>query len=292
MEFRQLEYFIQICKEGSFTKAAEVLMVSQPTLSQQIRLLEQDFGTPLFDRVGRGIEINDAGKILFEKGIAVMRLIEDSREETSELINTQKNEMIIGIFPSDLTYLMPRFVQFNEQYPDISIKFVDMEDTSGQIQQNKINIGISADLEPNKQIDCIHLFNEELALVVSKDHPWAEKVEIPFRELEKLPNVMFVKDTKLRKKLDDYINKTGISLFLNVETTSTSTLLNMVHLGVGVTIMSLRLVESYNCPNIKIIRLIDPKPIREVKLYMHKDKLMSHRVRTFTNHFPEFTKDL
>ncbi|MDQ0877622.1 LysR family cyn operon transcriptional activator [Paenibacillus sp. V4I3] len=292
MEFRQLEYFIQICKEGSFTKAAEVLMVSQPTLSQQIRVLEQEFGTPLFDRVGRGIEINEAGKILYEKGISVMQLIKDSRIETSELINGQKLEMIIGIFPSDLTYLMPRFVQFNEEYPNISIKFVDMEDTSGQLLQNKIDIGISADLEPNKHIDCIHLFNEELALVVSKDHPWAEKVEIPFRELEKLPNVLFVKDTKLRKKLDDYINKTGISLFLNVETTSTSTLLNMVHLGVGATIMSLRLVESYNCPNIKIIRLIDPKPTREVKIYMHKDKLMPYTARSFINYIPEFTKDL
>lgn len=292
MEFRQLEYFIQIYKEGSFTKAAEVLMVSQPTLSQQIRLLEQEFGTPLFDRVGRGIEINEAGKILYEKGISVMQLIKDSRIETSELINGQKNELIVGIFPSDLIYLMPRFVQFNEQYPNISIKFVDMEDKSGPLLQNKIDIGISTDLESNKQIDGIHLFYEELALVVSKDHPWAEKVEIPFRELEKLPNVLFVKDTELRKKLDDYINKTGISLFLNVETTSTSTLLNMVHLGVGVTIMSLRLVESYNCPNIKIIRLIDPKPTREVKLYMHKDKLMPHPVRTFINHIKEFTKDL
>lgn len=292
MEFRQLEYFIQICKEGSFTKAAVVLMVSQPTLSQQIRLLEQEFGTPLFDRVGRGIEITEAGTILFEKGIAVMRLIEDSRKETFELRNIQKNGITIGIFPSDLTYLMPRFVQFNEQYPNISIKFVDMEDNPGQLLQNKIDIGISTDLESNKQIDSIHLFYEELALVVSKDHPWADKVVIPFRELEKLQNIFFVKDTKIRKKLDDYINKTGISLFLNVETTSTSTLLNMVHLGVGVTIISLRLVETYNCPNIKIIRLIDPTPTREVKLFMHKDKMMPPTVRTFISHIQEFTKDL
>ncbi|WP_063860182.1 LysR family transcriptional regulator [Paenibacillus sp. Soil724D2] len=292
MEFRQLEYFIQICKEGSFTKAAEVLMVSQPTLSQQIRVLEKEFGTPLFDRVGRGIEINEAGKILLEKGIEVMMLIEDSRKETSELINIQKNEMIIGILPSDLTYLKPRFDHFHEQYPNISIKFVDLEDNPGQLLENKINIGMSTDLEPNKHIDSIHLFNEELALVVSKEHPWAEKLEIPFRELEKLETILFVKDTKLRKQLDAYTNKTGISLHLNVEATSPSTLLNMVHLRVGEAILSHRLVKSYNCPNIKIIRLIDPKPTREIKLFIRKDKLMPHTVRTFINHIPEFTKDL
>ncbi|WP_240702899.1 LysR family transcriptional regulator [Cohnella luojiensis] len=290
MEFRQLEYFIQICKSGSFTKAAEVLMVSQPTLSQQIRLLEQEYGTPLFDRVGRGIEINEAGKILFEKGIAVMKLIEDSRIETSKL--SQNNEMIIGILPSDLIYLMPRFSQFHEQHLDISINFVDLEDIPGQLLQNTIDIGISTDLEPNKHIDSIHLFNEELALVVSKDHPWAEKLVIPFRELEKLQTVLFVKDTKLRKQLDAYINKTGVSLYLNVETTSTSTLLNMVRFRVGVTIDSLRLVESYNCPYTKIIRLIDPTPTREIKLFIRKNKLMLHKVRTFINHIPEFTNDL
>ncbi len=75
MVIRQLEYFIQICKVGSFTKAAEVLMVSQPTLSQQIRLLEHEFGVSLFDRVGRGIEITEAGKILFQKSIAIMGMI-------------------------------------------------------------------------------------------------------------------------------------------------------------------------------------------------------------------------
>lgn len=83
--FRQLECFIQICKAGSFTKAAEVLMISQPTLSQQIRFLEVEVGTPLFQRVGRGVKITADGEILYEKALSVMRLIEESKKETHEL---------------------------------------------------------------------------------------------------------------------------------------------------------------------------------------------------------------
>ncbi|MGO4273382.1 LysR family transcriptional regulator substrate-binding protein [Paenibacillus sp. TAF58] len=81
-------------------------------------------------------------------------------------------------------------------------------------------------------------------------------------------------------------------MHLNVEATSTSTLLNMVHLEVGATILSLPLVESYNCPNIKIIRLIDPIPTRKIKLFILKDRLKPPKVRTFINHIPEFMKDL
>lgn len=290
VEFRQLEYFIQICKEGSFTKAAEVLMVSQPTLSQQIRLLEQEFDIPLFDRVGRGIEINEAGKILFEKGIAVMQLIEESRKETYDLKNIERNDLVIGILPGDLTYLMPRFSKFHELYPNISLKFVDLEDSTGQLLQNKIDIGISTDLKSNKHIESIHLFNEELVLVVSEDHPWAEKLVIPFRELENLQTVLFVKDTKLLNRLNDYTKIKGISLQPNIEATSALMLLYMVHFRVGVTILSLPLVETYNRPTIKIIRLINPKPTREIKLVYNKDKLMPHTVRTFINYIPEFTK--
>ncbi|ASJ54783.1 hypothetical protein BP422_15120 [Brevibacillus formosus] len=228
MVIRQLEYFIQICKAGSFTKAAEVLMVSQPTLSQQIRLLEHEFGVSLFDRVGRGIEITEAGKILFQKSIAIMEMIEEARKEVSQLKHSKRNDLIIGISSSDLIYLKPRIYKFQEQYPFISIKLTDLQDNTKQLLRNKIDVGISIYLKTCNQVESIHLFDEELVLVVSEDHPWAEKSVIPFRMLTNLQTILFVKDFKMRKILYEYAKKLGISLYISVETTSTSNLLNMV----------------------------------------------------------------
>lgn len=191
--FKQLECFIQICKKGSFSKASKVLMVSQPTLSQQIRYLEAEVGTPLFERVGRGVKITAAGEILYEKALSVMRLIEESKKETYHLHNARTNKLLIGISPMDLLYLMPCFSKFHEQYPDITLKFVGAEDASKLLLDFKIDIGITDDYEPNKEIHAMHLFKEEQALVVYADHPWADKTVISFQQLEELECALFVR---------------------------------------------------------------------------------------------------
>ncbi|MDF2653276.1 MAG: LysR family transcriptional regulator, partial [Paenibacillus sp.] len=184
--FRQLECFIQICKEGSFTKAADVLMISQPTLSQQIRFLEVEVGTPLFERVGRGIKITADGEILYEKALSVMRLIEESKKETYELHNARANKLSIGISPMDFFYFIPRFLKFHEQYPDITLKFASTENTSQQLLNSSIDIGITDNYDLNKEIHMMHLYKEEQALVVYADHPWADRTFVSFQELEDL----------------------------------------------------------------------------------------------------------
>ncbi|MCD9026156.1 LysR family transcriptional regulator [Cohnella silvisoli] len=281
MELRQLDYFIQICKEGSFTKAAEVLMVSQPTLSQQIRVLEGEYCTPLFYRVGRGIQITEAGQILFDKGLSVKQLIEESRKEIYELKNIQRGELTIGVLPGDLFYLMPHFAQFREQYPDISLKFVETVDFSEQVLQNKIDIGITTGSEQNKHTDSIHLTKEEQVLIIAENHPWAENATIPFRELQHLDTVLFFQSTMCREFIDSYVMKSGITLNSTIVAVSSSSILSMVNHGYGVALLSLPLVESYNHPKIKIIRLTDPTPTREIKLSYHKNKFRKHTVRTF-----------
>ncbi|WP_063891788.1 LysR family transcriptional regulator [Paenibacillus sp. Soil787] len=281
MELRQLDYFIQICKEGSFTKAAEVLLVSQPTLSQQIRVLEDEYCTPLFDRVGRGIQITKAGQILLDKGLSVKQLIEESRIEIYELKNIQRGEITIGVLPGDLFYLMPHFAQFREQYPDISLKFVETEDFSEQLLQNKIDIGLTTGSEQNKHIDSIHLTKEEQVLIVSENHPWAERAIIPFRELQNLDTVLFFQSTMCREIIDSYAMKLGMTLNSTIVTVSSSSLLSMVHHGYGAALLSLPLVESYDHSKVKIIRLTDPTPTREIKLSYRKNTFQKLTVRTF-----------
>lgn len=281
MELRQLDYFIHICKEGSFTKAAEVLMVSQPTLSQQIRVLENEYCTPLFYRVGRGIQITEAGQILLDKGLSVKQLIEESRIEIYELKNIQRGDLTIGVLPGDLFYLMPIFDQFREQYPDISLNFVEIEDFSEQLLQNKIDIGITTGSEQNKHTDSIHLTKEEQVLIIAENHPWAEKKMISFRELQHLDTVLFFQSTMCREIIDSYAMKLGMTLNSTIVAVSSSSLLSMVHHRYGAALISLPLVESYNHPKVKIIRVTDPTPTREIKLSYRKNKFPKLAVRTF-----------
>lgn len=268
--FRQLECFIQICKEGSFTKAAEVLMISQPTLSQQIRFLEGEVGTPLFERAGRGVKITAAGEILNEKALSVMRLIEESRKETYELRNARANKLSIGISPMDFFYLIPRFLKFHERYPDIALKFASAENTSQQLLNSSIDIGIADNHDPNKDIQMMHLHKEEQALVVYADHPWSDRAFISFQELEDLETSLFVSDISLIEQLHAFSPKIAKSLQSKFESTSTAILLIMVLQKMGVAILPASLIENSFSQQLKIIRLADPTPVREIKLIFKK----------------------
>lgn len=268
--FRQLECFIQICKEGSFTKAAEVLMTSQPTLSQQIRFLEEEVGTPLFERVGRGVKITADGEILYEKALSVMRLIEESKKETYELRYARANKISIGISPMDFFCLIPRFLKFHEQYPDITLKFANIENTSQQLLNSSIDIGINDNYNPNKEIHMMHLYKEEQALVVYADHPWADRTLVSFQELEDLESFLFVGDISLIEHLQTFSAKIAKSLQSKFESSSTAILISMVLQKMGVAILPASLIENFSGQQLKMIRLVDPTPIREIKLIFKK----------------------
>lgn len=290
--FRQLEYFIQICKEGSYTKAAEALMISQPTLSQQIRFLEGEVGTPLFERDGRGVKITAAGEILYQKALFVMRLIEESKKETYELRNARTNKLLIGISSMAFFCLIPRLLKFHEQYPDITLKFASVDNTSQQLLNGSIDIGITDNHEPNKEIHMMHLYKEELALVVYEDHPWADRTVISFQELEDLESALFVRDISVIEQLHTFSDKITKSLQSKFESTSAEILLFMVMHKMGVAILPASLIESFFGQKLKMIRLVDPTPVREIKLIFKKHHYNNPSVQTCIDFFLEQSKKL
>ncbi|MDQ0113262.1 LysR family transcriptional regulator [Paenibacillus harenae] len=292
--FRQLECFIQICKEGSFTKAAEVLMISQPTISQQIRFLEVEVGSPLFERAGRGVKITADGEILYEKALSVMRLIEESKKETHELRNARarENKLSIGISPMDFFSLIPRFLKFHEQYPDITLKFASAENTSQQLLDSSIDIGITDNHDLNKEIHMMHLYKEEQALVVYADHPWADRTFVSFQELEDLESSLFVGDISLIEHLHTFSAKIAKSLQSKFESTSTAILLSMVLQKMGVAILPASLIENFSGQQLKMIRLVDPTPVREIKLIFKKVHYNNPSVQKCIDFFLEQSKQV
>ncbi|WP_127492787.1 LysR family transcriptional regulator [Paenibacillus glycanilyticus] len=268
--FRQLECFIQICKEGSFTKAADALLISQPTLSQQIRFLESEVGAPLFERFGRGVKITADGQILYKKALSVMRLIEESKKETHELRYARVNKLSIGISPTYFFRLASRFLEFHEKHPDIALKFSSAENTTQQLLNDRIDIGVADQYYPNKEIQMTHLYKEEQALIVYEDHSWADRTSMSFQELEDLESSLIVGDTRLI----DYIHASSAKISKNLlsmfESTSTEILLSMVLQKMGVAILPASIMEGFPGMQLKMIRLVGPTPVREIKLVYKK----------------------
>ncbi|WP_309484769.1 LysR family transcriptional regulator [Lysinibacillus boronitolerans] len=121
MEIRHLHYFMAVCEELHFTKAAEKLGISQPTLSQQIRVLEDELGMPLFDRIGKKIVVTEAGSLLFSYTIEVFNTLQNVKDSIKDLQALEGGQISIGIMPSDLDYRITQLViDFHQKFPKVN----------------------------------------------------------------------------------------------------------------------------------------------------------------------------
>lgn len=292
--FRQLECFIQICEEGSFARAAESLLISQPALSQQIRYIEAEFGTPVFKRAGRGVKLTAAGQILYEKARSVMELIDESKTETYELNYPRANQLSlsIGISPFDCPYLMPLFLKFHKQNPAIALHFVNIENGYGDLRNRHIDIAFSDCSELNKELYAVHVYKEEQALIVYADHPWADRTTISLHELEQIDSDVFVSDTNTEELMQTSGFETAKPPQTKFQSTSSTIILYMVIQKMGVAILPISFLESSACSKVKVIRFLDPIPAREVKLIVQKDRFIEPAIQNFISYFLEPAKSL
>lgn len=127
MELKQLEYFMTLSQELHFTRAAEKLSITQPSLSQQIRLLEHEIGMPLFDRVGKKTMLTEAGRALLHHGYNVFHELSQARAVISELQALKRGTLKIGALLTVVNYLLPPTVmRFHNSYPNVEFSVLGL----------------------------------------------------------------------------------------------------------------------------------------------------------------------
>lgn len=171
MEFRLLEYFMAVCEELHFTKAATKLGISQPTLSQQIQLLEGRMGTMLFRRVGKKNYLTEAGQTLKEHTLRIFHELEQAQTEINELKGMQRGKLRIGCSGNHL--LTRTLLSFHMKVPGVSLSILELttEETKQGLLANKLDLGIVFLPLNDDQIISKELYTEELSLAVGLEHP-------------------------------------------------------------------------------------------------------------------------
>ena len=292
MELRQLEYFITVCEELHFTRAAEKLNIAQPTLSQQIKVLEGEIGIPLFDRIGKKTALTEAGKILFKHSKQVFYELEQAQAAIGELNGLERGRLTIGSLLTCMNYLLPpALVRFKELYPNIelSVQGLRTEEIERSIMENELDLGLTFLPNGNNELDEISLYTEELALAVSKGHPLARNTVINFNETSNIPLILMPENYQLRQLIEGCALTSGITIKPTLELTTLESIIQMTEKGVGATILPLPYLEHLNNQNIKIVKLLDPTPRRKIGIIYRKDKFMCTATRTFIG---EVTKAL
>lgn len=293
MELRQLEYFMAVCKELHFTRAAESLNISQPSLSQQIKHLEGVLGTPLFDRMGRKIAMTEAGEILLAHSKQIFYELEQARAALQDLNGLQRGKLTIGSLITCTNYLLPpAILEFKRLYPNVELSVLGMRSgkITEKVMENELDIGISFLPVKNEEIESIPLFTEELSLAVPSDHPLAMLEEINMSLLEDVPIVSLPKDYCLRRLIDKSCAEIGITLKPTLEMTTLDSVIQMVNEGIGVTILPKPYLDFMKNENVTTVKLINPTPKREVGFIYRKDKFMCHITKKFIHQIEEMSQ--
>lgn len=283
MDFRLLEYFLAVCEELHFTKAAVQLGISQPTLSQQIRLLEERVGMPLFQRIGKRNYLTEAGQTLKEHALNIFHELEQAQSEINELKGMQRGRLTIGCSGNHL--LTRTLISFHQKQPGISISVVELatEETRAGLLANKLDLGVVFLPLEDEQLVSKELYTEELCLAVAKQHHLAAAEAVKLDQLTEVPLILFPEKFLVRQMVDSYSAQAGVQLQPAFELSTMDSMLQMVRLGVGATILPRSYLVQGSDPSICTVPIVEPVPQKKVGIVYRKQTFLSTAMLAFIN---------
>jgi len=239
-----IRVFLTVVDKKSFSKAAKALFLTQPAISFQIQMLEEYYGTRLFDRVSRNISLTQAGHLLLGYANNMTKLQSELEREMQELTGTIKGRLLIGASTTIGEYIVPYLLgAFKKKYPEVelSLEVGNSEDIETKIHDTSLDIGLVEGPVTVKDIEKELFLKDQMVLVVSHDHPWAQQDKISVFELDKFPFVSREKGSGTRIETEQHLKKTGFSannLKVIMELGSTSAIKAAVESGLGMSIIS------------------------------------------------------
>ncbi|SMG55265.1 LysR family transcriptional regulator [Paenibacillus aquistagni] len=284
MELKQLEYFMTLSQELHFTRAAEKLGITQPSLSQQIRLLEHEVGMPLFDRVGKKTMLTEAGRALLHHGYNVFHELSQARAVISELQGLKRGTLKIGALLTVVNYLLPPTVMgFHNSYPNVELSVLGLRtgDIYNGLLQNELDLGIVFLPMEHEDLETIPLYKENLALAVAVDHPIAQAAFVTLDILKETPSVLLPNTYFLRQIINEQCRSLAFTPQPVLEMTTMESIVTMVSKGVGVTILPKGYLDYINNSYICTIPLKNPLLTTQIGVVYRKNKHLCAASRVF-----------
>jgi LysR family hydrogen peroxide-inducible transcriptional activator len=191
MELEQLRHFLKVAETGNFTRAAEAVGLSQPALSRSIARLEEELGQPVFERQTRQVTLTDAGRSLHARAQQIVALADDAKAEICD--DGQTGRIRVGAIPTIAPFFLPEFLRdLCRRFPRATV--IVEEETTGdllhKLADGVIDLALLVRPVEAKYLQMEDLFEEELLLVMSSDHPLRDKRQVRLADIESLPFVL------------------------------------------------------------------------------------------------------
>ena len=290
LELRHLRYLLAVAEHGNFTRAAEELHISQPTLSQQVRQLERTLGTQLLDRTGRTVRLTDAGEAFAGHARGALRDLAAAERAVHDVQDLSRGHLRLAVTPTFTAYLVgPLTAELQLRHPDVTLAV--QETTQDRIEAgllaDEFDLGVAFRGHHLPGVTATALFTETLTLVTGARHP-AAAADAPLRvqELTDQQLALLSGDFATRGHIDGYLEQYGVTPRISVEANSIQALTEVVQRTPLATVLPDAVTHDH--PHLTPVPLDPPLPTRTVALLERADAYRSAAARAFTR----LTRDL
>ncbi|MEH7385949.1 LysR family transcriptional regulator [Bacillus sp. JJ1521] len=284
MDFQQLHNFRVLSEVENITKAAKILSLTQSALSKSIARLEEDVGVPLFDRNSRGVSLNAYGHIFLEHANHALQEMADAQEKIQKMVDPNKGVVSFGFIPSLRPSFVPNLIQqFLKETPNV--RFQLSQGVTGEIisklESTEVDIVFCSPQDRVENISTISIINEELFLVVPKNHPLSNSTLVNLYEVANEPFVHYHKDLPLRQVIDKFCQQAGFLPKVEIEGSEDEIISGLVAANCGVALIPY--TSSIDMTKVSILRVQEPKCSRVIEMAWRSNSYMSPAVEQFKN---------
>lgn len=263
MDLRQLRYFLQIADSGSLSRASEILRIAQPSLSLQLKALEDELGAALLIRHPRGVTPTDLGLLLCDHARKILREVEHAKDAIQSQIETPLGKVIVGLPTSACRGLTVPFMEaLGEQYPSIQLHIV--ESMTGfldeWIRSGRLDVAVLYDPRPSEHVFTTDILTEELHLLASPTAGFSASEEVPFREIWRLPLVLPGASNVLRSLIEQMTVRAGLNPGPIQDCDSLPSILELVKQGHFSIMPRFAATAEIERAEIMALRMCDPTP--------------------------------
>ncbi|WP_029525073.1 transcriptional regulator CynR [Polaromonas glacialis] len=282
MEIRQLRYFLDIAQTEHLTQSAQNLFVTQSTLSHGLRQLEQELNVTLFDRLGRGLKLSQAGAEFRVYATRALKEIEAGRMALADLSGLQSGKLTVGAFPTFLNTVVPATVAaFSQAHPGVMVEVRDLR--AGSIEalllRGELDLGIAFHPTEHEEIETEPLFDERMLLVVGALHPLARRRSLAMKALANLPLALLPRSFATRRLIDASLRQAGVAPTVRVEMDSVEALLGVCRHSDLASIVPERAARQ--APDLHAIALTEPQMVRHAGILWRRGASRSAAARAF-----------
>ncbi len=287
MELHQLRYLLAVARTGHFSRAAAECRVAQPSLSQQIRKLEEELGERLFDRLKPRARLTPAGEALHARAARILAEVEAALREATEARALTRGLVVVGVLPTIAPYLLPEILPaFSHAFPGIQV--VVQEDTTAQLlgllAGCELDLALASLPIRDQRMATATLFSEELVVALPPQHRFVKKTVIRAADLEPEPFILMKEGHCLGDQVLDFCAQRDFHPKVSCRSAQVETIRALVRAGMGISLLPAMACPPPGSRPAHYRSLAAPTPQRTIVALWLRDRPPSHATSAFLQH--------